>query len=234
MTGDIRLIHGDCLQVLPTLGAGEVDAIVTDPPYGTAVERDGYGRRQIYDGKQHIKNDADLSMMEAMLALAPRVLSKNAWVALFCSPKKRFEAETICRAAGFVVHGEIVWDKLQPGLGGGLRYQHETILLCRHGNPAGRHGILSVIRANLAPGRRGAGHPHEKPISLMTELVRYCSRAGETILDPFAGSGSTAVACMKTGRRCVAVECDAKYIPIIERRTSAAETPLFGETLARA
>jgi DNA modification methylase len=53
------------------------------------------------------------------------------------------------------------------------------------------------------------------------------TKPGDTILDPYAGSGSTIVACMKTGRRCIGIEIDPDYLPIIERRVKAAETPLF-------
>ena len=221
MSDDIRVIHGDCLDVLPTLEAGSVDAIVTDPPYGTEAPKDGYGRRV---GKQFIQGDADLSLVEAMLSHAPRLLKPGGWLAFFCSPKRRFDVESLCRVAAVPVRGEVVWDKKTPGLGGGIRYQHETILLCC--GDSGRDSLFSVISEFCERERHGK-HPHQKPLRLIASLVRYCSRPGELILDPFAGSGTTPIACRKSGRRCLAVESDARWIPVINRRLADAATPLF-------
>lgn len=226
MADDVRVIHGDCLAVLPTLAGEPIAAVVTDPPYGTRVERDGYGRRQLYHGSNHIEGDEDLSAFAAMLKHVVPLLACDAWIGTFCSPKLRYDAETVCRESGLSVTGEVIWDKRTPGLGGGIRYQHETVLLCRKGKASGRSGLLSVISELVAKQKEG-GHPHEKPLRLMAALVRYCSRPGDLILDPFAGSGTTGVAALKTGRRCILIEKDARYIPVIERRIAEARTPLF-------
>jgi adenine-specific DNA-methyltransferase len=216
---DLRL--GDCLEVMPTIPSGSVDCVIADAPYGTEAERDGYGRRA---NKRYIEGDKDLSVLRAALPEVVRVLKPNTWAALFCSPKRRFEVEGLCRGAGLAVVNEVVWDKKSPGLGGGIRYQHETVLLCGKGEPQGNASLFSVI-TELTP--RAHHHPHEKPLRLMTALVRYCSRPDDLILDPFVGSGTTLVACAKTGRNGIGIEVDPQYTPIIERRLRAAETPLF-------
>jgi DNA modification methylase len=118
---------------------------------------------------------------------------------------------------GFPVLGEVVWDKASPGLGGGIRYQHETVLLAAHGKPAGRGSLFSVIRAFVSREGKHRRHPHEKPVALMAALVRYCARPAELVLDPFAGSGSTLVACAKTGRRGIGLEIDPRYLPDVRR-----------------
>lgn len=224
---DIQIIHGDCRDVMRAMPDLSVDAIVTDPPYGTQADKDGYGRRYHGEGiGRFIENDADLSAMAGMLGEASRVLKPNSWLAVFCSPKRHAEAASILERAGFPVGGEVIWDKASPGLGGGIRYQHETILLAGHGKPSGNASLFSVIREHLS--RTGSGgHPHEKPVRVMRELVQYCCPESGVVLDPFAGSGTTAVACMKSGRRCIAVELDPRYIPCIKKRTTKAETPLF-------
>jgi site-specific DNA-methyltransferase (adenine-specific) len=228
MSDDIRLIHGDCLQIMPTLESGSVDAIITDPPYGIKIDRDGYGRRQNYGGVgRHIEGDDDLSMLDGMIALSGRVLAKDAWLAIFCSPKKHAETNELLKHHGYPVDGEVIWDKASPGLGGGIRYQHETILLCKRGRVGGRSSMFSILRYHMSLENKAKRHPHEKPVPLMAEIVRYCSREGETILDPFVGSGSTLVACMKTGRKAIGIEIDDQYTPILGRRIEAARTPLF-------
>lgn len=229
----ITVYHGDCLAILPTLAAGSVNAIVTDPPYGIEVGQDGYGRRQNYGGVgRFIENDSDLSALDSALIGSPRILPRNSWLALFCSPKRHSEAAALVVARGFPVLGEVVWDKAAPGLGGGIRYQHETILLCGHGKPSGLAPLFSVIRSFVPREGKHRRHPHEKPTEVMGALIRYCSRPGDTILDPFAGSGSTLVAAAKAGRRAIGIESDERWIPSIIRRLEAAKTPLFnlGET----
>lgn len=228
MTEDVRLIHGDCLEVMPTLEAGSIDAIVTDPPYGTQVDRDGYGRRhQVKDIGRFIVNDSDLSAFDGMLSHAGRVLARDGWVAAFCSPKRHREAAEILANRGLPVVGEVIWDKATPGLGGGIRYQHETILLAKKGNAAGRSSLLSVLRYFAVRNKSNDRHPHEKPVGLMTDIVAYCARPGDVVLDPFAGSGSTLVACLKTGRRGIGIELDPKYIEPANRRIEEARSPLF-------
>jgi site-specific DNA-methyltransferase (adenine-specific) len=227
---DVQLIHGDCLEVLPTLDVGSVDAIVTDPPYGTEVARDGYGRRAYLDDSRFIAGDTDLSVVAGILAEAPRLLRPDSWVAVFCSPKRRFDVETLCREAGLPVGGEIVWDKGRgTALGGGLRCQHETVLLCRHGKPAGRSSLFSVMEAIHGFNGKPRHHVHEKPVRPMRSLVEYCCPRGGVVLDPCTGSGSTLVACLKSERKAIGIDVDAGCVSVARRRLADAATPLFAE-----
>ncbi len=210
----VTIYHGDARDVLPTLA--QVDAVVTDPPYGTDVPRDGYGRRQIWHGDQHIVGDSDLSAFSDALMLIRPLLVRNAWILSFCSPKRRADMERVFSAVASNVMGEVVWDKMQPGLGGGIRYQHESILLASFGQPSGRCGLSSVIRA-IAP-RGEHGHPHEKPLALMNWLIRYASEDESVVLDPFMGSGSTLRAAMNLGRRAIGIEIEERYCEIAARR----------------
>jgi adenine-specific DNA-methyltransferase len=77
------------------------------------------------------------------------------------------------------------------------------------------------------PASRIHRHPCEKPVPLLRHILNTSTREGDTVLDCFAGSGSLAEACIKTGRRAVLVESADRYIPVIERRLAGAATPLF-------
>lgn len=222
---DIVVMHGDSTLVLPTLEQGSADCMVTDPPYGTKVEADGYGRRHI--GGRQIEGDEDLGVMDRVFSLASPILKPSCWVASFCSPKRRRDAEDVIMSHGFTLAGEVVWDKVSPGLGGGIRYQHEMIILARRGKAKGNSSLFSIVRCMLPKAGSRTRHPHSKPVSLVCEIVSYCSRPGDMVLDPFGGGGSTAVACMKTGRKCVLVESDDRWIPMIHRRVQEASTPLL-------
>jgi adenine-specific DNA-methyltransferase len=210
----VRVIEGDCLNVLPGLPDGCVDTLLTDPPYGTRIDGDGYGRRQKWGGHQRIANDGDLAALGAMMAAVRRILRPNAWVAFFCSPKRRDEAGAICRSLGLEVLGEVVWDKKSPGLGGGIRYQHETVLLGSFGQPVGHCQMTSVVSEWVPKGQHGHReqyHTHEKPVGLLRQLVRYTTGPGGLVLDPFGGSGTTAVATRRERRRCLLIEIDSTH-----------------------
>lgn len=214
-----EVLNADCLEVLAGLDAGSFDAMITDPPYGTDVPRDGYGRRQNYGGvAPRIANDSDLGVMGHAMTLAFPLLKRDSWATVFCSPKNRRGAEDACLAAGFAIKGEIVWDKKAPGLGGGIRYQHETILLCAKGEPSGNSSLFSVLSYFVDRNGRGQRHPHEKPVGLLRQLVSYASRPGDRILDPFAGIGGTPVACVIEGRSCLGCEIDPGYWAVAARR----------------
>lgn len=215
MTAPYRLVLGDALDVLKGLEPGSVDAVVTDPPYGTDVPRDGYGRRQLWAASRHIAGDSDLSTMAAVLVEAHRVLAEESWLACFVSPKRHAEAVQVIADAGFTMRGEVVWDKAMPGLGGGIRYQHELVALASKGEPGGLSALFSILRY---PRTEAALHPHEKPIGVMKKLVAYCAPEGGTVLDPFMGSGTTGVACAEEGFRFVGVEREPRYYEIAEKR----------------
>jgi DNA modification methylase len=225
----VKVVEGDCLEVLRSLPDGCVDAVITDPPYGTDVPRDGYGRRQLWNAERRIEGDSDLAAMDAGLRESLRLLAPNTWAVCFVSPKRHAESVAVAEGAGFAVKGEVVWDKAVPGLGGGIRYQHELVVLLAKGEPAGMAQLFSVIRCNRV---QHARHPHEKPVGLVRELVRYTTTEGWLILDPFAGSGTTGVAAISEGRRAILVEKDPEYAALCRRRVSEAMGTGAGSLLA--
>lgn len=100
----------------------------------------------------------------------------------------------------------------------------------RHAGKAGSSSVAarlrkgSVLQVNRLTGTGVRRHPTEKPVSLLTELIESSSRAGDVVLDPFAGSGSTAVAALLRGRRYLVIERDDRYVkPMIDRIREAEE-----------
>ena len=209
----IALYHGDCLELLPLFA---VECVVTDPPYGTKIDRDGYGRRQnnrATNGKVgvHIAGDEDLTAFGKMLAAAnPQLLCT------FGSPKKSAEMLAVINAAGLSVTAEIVWDKNIPGLGGGIRYQHENIYIATRSKFEGNGQLFSVMRETSVS--RGGEHPHEKPTALVGKLLNYM---GQTLVcDPFAGSGTTLRAAKDLGWHAIGIEVNEAYCEVAARRMS--------------
>lgn len=207
--GDATLYHGDCLEILPTLEP--VDAVVTDPPYGiawTKPELSG-ARSRAHNG---IENDFSTECRDAALEIADCV--KSAVFGSFLAPPPHQVKQTL------------VWHK--PGDSGlfgtvaGFRRDVEPIYLC--GEWPKQDRIVSSILTAPASFRghaaaRTGSHPHAKPVELLQQIV---DKAGQTILDPFMGSGTTGVACANLGRKFIGIEIEKKYFDIACERIDAA------------
>jgi hypothetical protein len=167
----VTLYLGDCREILPVLP--RVKAVVTDPPYGTQDLAGGYGRRQNWDSGdglgRTIANDHDLSALQAALPLITP-LCPSGWLFVFYGARKTVELQKLSSSLNWF--GEIIWDKLAPGLGYHIRYVHEGIAVYRMGEPdRPDKPLLSIVRA-AAPADL---HPHEKPIEVLTPLCRWAA-----------------------------------------------------------
>ena len=198
--GDAVLYNGDCLEVMATLESTP-DAVVTDPPYGIEEMVGGYGR----GGVHKIKNDKTLDFAHACLNEVGRLFNDVRVIAFYSC---KVTPEFLAGVTALEYFGEVIWDKTVPGLGANFRYQHENAAIFTKGAPPPIGVGFSVIRAMRTPDV----HPHQKPIPLMQKLVTLS--AGQTILDPFMGSGSTGVACAKMGRKFIGIELDPKYFDV--------------------
>ena len=140
-------------------------------------------------------------------------------------------------AAGEAVFSELknlcVWNKTNGGMGSFYRSKHELVLVFKVGNSphtntfglgdGGRYRTNVWDYAGVNTLRSGraeelAMHPTVKPVALVADAIRDCSRRGETVLDPFGGSGTTLIAAEKTGRRARLIEFDPAYCDQILRR----------------
>jgi len=208
--GDCTLYLGDCREILPLLP--KVDAVVTDPPYGTQGLAGGYGRAQL-----KIANDTDLSALAGAFPACVQRLEGSGWLVVFYASRLAAEfAHATAKAEWF---GTLIWDKGAPGLGYHIRYSHEEAAVFRKGTPPRPdRPLLSVIRASID----ATQHPHEKPVKVLRDMVSWVSLENQTILDPFMGSGTTGVACVKLGRRFIGIEIDEGYFDIACKRIRAA------------
>lgn len=214
--GDCRLILGDCMSVLPTLAGGGI-AVVSDPPYGMAWNTDSTrftgGRHKRGDGRSDwgaIKSDAVPFDPAPFLGLEECIL---------------FGANHF--AQRLPVGTTLVWMKKAPHLFGTFLSDAEVAW------QKGGHGVYIFFEQFPPPSRmaehdgKTPAHPTQKPIGLMRWCVER-TKAG-TILDPYMGSGTTGVACVKTGRSFIGVEIDEGYFNVAcERiRKAYAQPSLF-------
>jgi site-specific DNA-methyltransferase (adenine-specific) len=202
----VRLILGDCREVLPTLG--KVDAVVTDPPYGIGFERGAGGngaqpkeRRRDY-GKV-IGDDQPFNPAEWLRW--PCIL----WGANHYSAR--------------LPHGRwLAWNKLgqlQP-------WDNFSDVEFAWQNTRAADRIFSLLWKGLCQGEKlnggVRGHPTQKPVALMTWCLEQLPDGCETILDPFMGSGTTGVAAVKLGRKFIGIELEPKYFDTACKRIQAA------------
>jgi adenine-specific DNA-methyltransferase len=220
--GDVEVIQGDCLEVMAGMEARSVDAVVTDPPYG--VDYRGKWNSKWDTEWRRIKNDRELGWLPDWTVQLSRILVDDAFVVCFYSWQYAgLFLEAFC-SAGFRPTSQLVFVKNQIGLGYHTRGAHEQAYLFVKGSPKPQivdSDVISWTRVKFP------FHPTQKPLDSLIPLVsRFCPPDG-LVLDPFAGSGSTLVACMKTGRRGIGIEIDPKYCEIARQRVREAETPLF-------
>jgi DNA modification methylase len=230
LLGEHRLICGDATDAptLQRLLAGEqASCLWTDPPYG--VDYVGGTAKKL-----RIKNDT-VDGLDAMLAGAFKaidgILAEGA--AIYIAHPTGPLAMTFMNnfvAQGWRFHQSLVWVKDSLVLGhSDYQMRHEGVLFGykpaqgRRGRGAkGWYGdnratsVFEIARPKASP-----EHPTSKPIELIEPMLRNSSKSNELVLDPFAGSGSTLIACERLGRRCAAVELDPRYADVIVRRWEA-------------
>jgi DNA modification methylase len=213
--GTVTIYHGDCREILPALAPQSVDLLLTDPPYG--VNYAGRGAHAVMAG-----DGGDLDV-RAALASALRCLILNRHFYVF-GP---LDVAPLTQGATC----DLVWDEGKTGLGDlSLPWgpSHERVVFgvwnpykSQAGNGRGlvRRRRGTVLRYPTPNNGRGATvHPTRKPVPLLRELIEASSLMGETVLDPFMGSGSTLEAAQLEGRRVIGIEIEERYCEIAAER----------------
>jgi DNA modification methylase len=210
------ILHGDCLDVLPTLPPASADFVLTDPPYIT--------RYRSRDGR-YVPNDDNDAWLKPAFAELYRVLARDTFCVSFYGWPHADRFLTAFRAAGFRVVGHLAFPKRYTTARKYLRYQHECAYLLAKGFPREpEYTIGDVIDWTYSGNKL---HPTQKPLPVLLPLVETFSAAGGLVLDPFAGSGSSLLAARQLGRCYLGIELDAGYHAIASRRLEhAAHAPV--------
>lgn len=200
--GIVQIYRGDCREIVPALG--RFDLLLTDPPYGikrsgqaSSYAIGGAGTRKRYEKKGWDEERPSAKTFRTIIDAADRHVI---WGGNYFAD--------ILPAGG----KWLVWDKGQRILQSDGELAWTTL--------SGPLRILTVSRIELY--HDGAVHPTQKPKRLMTRcLTQAIDQAPVArVLDPFGGSGTTAVVCKKAGIRCVLIEQDAEFCDIARRRLS--------------
>lgn len=191
----ITIYHGDCREVLPTLEP--VDLVLTDPPYGIEADK-AKARSSIRDNDKWPDNAWDKAtpskeVFALVLAMAPRVAIWGG----------NFFTHMLPSSSGW-----LAWIKPEAETGFSLA----DLELCWTNQPI-------AARCKTLPRRDGNLHPTQKPVALMTwTMGKLRAKEGETILDPFMGSGTTLRAAKDAGLKAIGIEISEAYCEIAAKR----------------
>lgn len=228
MTWTLHL--GDCLDPvtgLASLADKSVDHVITDPPYGERTHSRTWtaktiGRPTVYEGIDFASITRDVAL--AVAAQACRVAKR--WSMFFTDMENIGLWVEATEEAGLDYVRTLIWVKpdATPQFTGDRPASGAEAVVVAHQpgrkkwNGGGKRNIYTHIRQ---PG--GNPHPTTKPVTLMSELLADFTDPGDTVLDPFAGSGTTGVACNMLGRHFIGWEMNAEYHAIATRRLSGDE-----------
>jgi len=224
------LAEGDNRDVLPTLPAKSVAHVITDPPYEAEAHTKFRTSRAVLEGRM-----TDASIDFAQIDDETRTYSAvefarvaRGWVLAFCQIEGVTPWRDALMSAGLKWRRAQIWVKPDsaPQFTGDRPAQgFEAIASAWAGdgrsvwNGGGKRGVYEYCVG--VGGGTPNPHPTTKPLPLMLELVSLFTDVDDVILDPFAGSGTTGVACLRLGRRFIGIEKDATYAQVARDRLAA-------------
>ena len=233
------ILQGDCLDILPTLPAESVDMVLCDLPYGTTackwdtviqLERLWAEYQRIVKPNAAIVLTAAQPFTSALVMSAPH-LFKYEWVWEKTSATGHLNAKRRPMAAHESV---LVFSFGTPAYYPQKTFGHKRkVSTARHKRGCvktevyGEHGLSSYDSTERYPRsvitfksdkQKSALHPTQKPVALLEYMIRTYTLPGQVVLDNAAGSGSTHVACERTGRVCWSIEKEHRYVDVIQKR----------------
>ena len=218
---DVTLLLGDCLTLLPTLADASVDAVVTDPPYGTGQWR----RAATGAGSDPTAVYAREAWDVFSLSWLPDALRVSRGPVAIFTPSGRLPDVMALAAEQHLSWRLLIWCKSDPRPRHARQtaYGFELIIVLRGLLPTGDKDYFLASAPRLHRDREAVGHPHQKPSSLIRWVVNRTTAPGNTVLDPFMGSGTTGVACVQEDRAFIGMEKDAGYFAVGQARIAAAQ-----------
>ena len=220
ITEDLQLLFGDCLERMKEIPDGSVDLVLTDPPYNIAKANNFHtmGRTGIDFGEW----DKGFDLFSYIDGLS-RICTKDANVVIFNAWKNIGDIAKYAEIKGFVVKDMLRWEKSNPMPRNRDRrfivdYEVAVWLTMPKAkwvfNRQNETYDRPCFKGSLTPASEKTEHTTQKPVWLMENILKTLSNEGDTILDPFSGSGSTGVACLNTNRKGIMIEMDENYFNI--------------------
>lgn len=202
-----QVIYGDCIQVMQSMPGESVDLVVTDPPYLVNYKpRDG----------RRCANDNNDAWLEPAYRQMYRILKQDSFCATFYGWPWIDRFMQTWRRCGFRPVSHLVWLKQYSSREGYTESFHEVGYLLAKGRPPCPAKPLPDVLPWEYTGNRH--HPNEKPVIAIQPLIETYSRLGTVVLDPFGGSGTTALAAKTCDRYFILIENVAQHCHIARAR----------------
>ena len=237
-----QLLQGDCIEILPTLAAGSIGAVITDPPYltsdsGVTIGGNGGVAKTYVDSvalgmpwgysldwvglvarlkPQHWIVYCNQFMLGGLISELEKYVKLGA---IFTWRKSN--APNMTRNVPRFDCEFIVWAKAPSACNVRAREFNSQVLDV----PMPQAGCFAAERIVINGGR--ALHPTQKPLAVVRPFVQRLTEYGQTVLDPFMGTGTTGEAALMEGRNFIGIELDPRYYAIAEKRIANAQPPLF-------
>lgn len=203
-----KLYHGDCLELMGSLSPLTIDMIVTDPPYGTKTDQ-----RETYMVGEFS------NIMPLALPAFYRILKKDG--AFYCFTSWTMMSDWLLRFQQyFKMKNLIIWDKQRhSGCYSAQSWQFtwEGIFF----GLKGKRGVREYQPDVLHSTENGNRIAMQKPVDIIERLLLASTDEGDVVLDPFVGSGSTAIACERQKRKWIAVEISEEFCQLDVKRIKA-------------
>jgi DNA modification methylase len=244
LLGRHRLLCGDTrdrTDMAKLMGEERADLVFTDPPYNVSINGNVCGLGSVRH-REFAFASGEMSRQQFTSFLADTLSNisgqmRDGAIAFVCMDWRHMGELLAAGEQAFTeLKNLVVWNKTNGGMGSFYRSKHELIFVFKQGT--GEHtnsfglGETGRYRTNVwdyagisslsaARADELAMHPTVKPVALIADAIRDCSRRGEVVLDGFGGSGSTLIASEKTGRCSRLIEYDPAYCDTIVRRWEA-------------
>jgi site-specific DNA-methyltransferase (adenine-specific) len=230
-----RVLFGDCLEHLRGIPDGSVDLVLTDPPYGltstTTITRRGGKFGCSTDVQTKFSWDHIVDYM--WVAECFRVLRAAGVFISFYDRERIYEVIQAAKASGGIVKDIGAWHKTNPvPQVRKVKWASALELFAILVKGSDRHTFNwqngyhhNVIVAPICAGKERTQHPTQKPLSVILPMLRYWSNPCDLVLDPFAGSGTTAVAAKALNRRYIAIDSDPLSVAICRERLTRTASP---------
>jgi site-specific DNA-methyltransferase (adenine-specific) len=210
------LYHGSCLEYIPILEDASIDLLLTDPPYGMDFKSGWVDKSKI----QNDKIEDTTILFESVLSSVKSKLKDDAHIYIFGNIYYMEDIKPIIEKY-YKIENIIIWDRKIIGMGNLKSYgpSFDVIYFCsnlkwKDLNGVRERDILQFERVSPS----NLKHPTEKPLDLLKFLIKKSSKENDTILDPFAGGGSTIIAGMELNRNVKASEIEEQYVRLIRSK----------------
>ena len=222
-----QIYHDDGPEVMRKIPSESIDLVLADPPYG-----DNYQSNWCINGPRFDKMVNDSALHLDWMGEAFRITKPSGSLICFCKWDSQDVIKETISSHGYRVKSQVIWDRVGHGMGDLKRQfapRHDIMWFAIKSNKFNfrkEGGRPPTVLSYPRPPTRSMIHPTQKPVALYERLLLSLTDAGDTVFDPFMGSGTTALACIHTKRHFIGAEIYEPYFNLAQSRIDAEEMNL--------